>query len=104
MATRDDLLLLLEQRADIDGRFTNFRRIGNSGGGNFSALVSADDKNNGGKVAVKVCLPQQDRYRADCFEREAHLLDLLRGEPDIVQLIAGRSEFTEVLATQSGLQ
>jgi serine/threonine protein kinase len=104
MATRDDLLRLLEQRTDIDGRFTNFRRIGNGNSGNFSALVSADDSQNGARVAVKVCLPQQDRYRADSFEREAQLLELLRGEPDIVQLVAGKAEFTEILATQSGVQ
>lgn len=103
MATHDDILLLLEQRTDIDGRFTSFQRIGN-GGGNFSALVSANDRSSGKKVAVKVSLPHQDRYRADCFEREALLLEQLLGEPDIVQLVASKSVFTEVLVTQSGLQ
>ena len=104
MATQDDLLRLIEQRTEIDGRFTNFRRISNGGGGNFSALVSADDGQTDSRVAIKVCLPQQERYRAECFEREAHLLEILRGEPDIIQLVAPRSEFTEMLATQGGLQ
>lgn len=104
MATHDDLLLLLEQRTEIDDRFTSIRRIGNGGGGNFSALVSAFDDQTGNRVAVKVCLPQQDPYRTECFTREAQLLDTLRGQPDIIQLVAPRSQFTETLATQGGLQ
>ena len=104
MATRDEILLLLEQRRDIDGRFANIRRIGNGSSGAFSALVSADDGQTGIRAAVKVCLPQQDRYRSECFDREAQLLEMLRGEPDIIQLVAPRSEFTEMLATQGGLK
>ncbi|MYK32030.1 MAG: protein kinase family protein [Boseongicola sp. SB0670_bin_30] len=104
MVTQDDLLLLLEQRTEINGRFANFRRLSNGGAGNFSVLVSADDSRTNDRVAVKVCLPQSDRYRVECFEREAHLLEVLTGQSDIIQLIAPRSTFTEMLATQGGLQ
>ena len=104
MATRDQLLLLLEQRVEIDGRFTNIRRIRDGGDGHFSALVSAEDSHTNSRVAVKVCLPEQTQYRTDSFEREAHLLDKLRGEPDIIQLVAPRSTFTETLVAEGGLQ
>ena len=105
MTPREQLLLLLEQRRNINGRFTNIRRIGADGGrGCFSVLVSADDSHTHSRVAVKVCLPQSDRYRTDSFEREAHLLDELRGAPDIIQLVAPRSRFTEVLVTEGGLE
>ena len=100
---RDQVLSLLEERVDIDGRFTNIRRIDNGGSGTFSALVSAEDSHTRSRVALKVCLPQETQYRTDSFEREAHLLDKLRGEPDIIQLVASRSEFTANLVTEGGL-
>jgi len=96
----DWVLQLLEQRAEIDGRFSGFQRLGV---GAFSAVVSARDATTGDKVALKVCLPQQDRYRIASFERESDLLALLLGEPDIVQLVSARSTFTEVLTAQGGV-
>ena len=72
--------------------------------GVFSVLVSADDSRTHSRAAVKVCLPQSDRYRTDSFEREADLLDELRGAPDIIQLVAPRSRFTEVLVAEGGLE
>ena len=103
MATRDQVLSLLEEREDIDGRFTGIRRIGNGGNGNFSALVSAQDGHTRARVALKVCLPQETQYRTDSFDREAHLLTELHGEPDILQLVAPRSDFTAKLVTEGGL-
>lgn len=105
MSDRDALLQLLEQRADVGGRFFNLKRMVNGGGvGAFSALVSADDHVTKRRVAVKVCLPFQETYRAESFDREADLLELLDQEPDIIQLIAGRGEFTELLTAQGGLK
>ena len=97
------LLEMLEKRSDIGGRFVNIKRVDNPQGvGAFSALVAADDNVTEKRVAVKVCLPWQDSYRIDCFDREADLLKSLRGEPDIIQMIVEKAEFTERLTTQAG--
>lgn len=103
MVSQQDLLTLLEQRTDIAGRFTKLQRVG-SGGGTFSALVSADDAHSGRRVAVKVCLPNLPTYRVECFDREAQILGLLQGEPDIVQLVSGKSQFIETVSTQGGMK
>ena len=104
MLKRDTLLQMLEQRSDIGGRFINIKRVDNPQGvGAFSALVAADDSVTKKRVAVKVSLPVQDSYRMDCFDREADLLKSLRGEPDIIQMIAEKAEFTERLTTQAGV-
>ena len=103
MVSQQDLLQLLEQRADIAGRFTNLRRVG-SGGGEFSALVSADDCHTGRRVAVKVCLPHIETYRVECFDREAKILGLLQGESDIVQLVTAKSQYFETVSTQTGMK
>ena len=51
---REALLQLIERRADIAGRFTNLKRIGEAGGdGYFSLLVQADDNVSGAPVALK---------------------------------------------------
>ena len=104
MLERDNLLRMLEQRSDIGGRFVNIKRVDNRQGvGAFSALVAADDKVTRKRVAVKVCRPLSDPYRIACFEREAELLRSLKGEPDIIQIIAEKAEFTELLTTQAGV-
>ena len=98
------LLEMLEKRSDIGSRFVNIKRVSNPQGvGAFSALVSADDEITAKRVAVKVCLPWQDSYRMDCFDREAEVLKTLRGEPDIIQMIGEKAEFTEQLTTQAGV-
>ena len=103
MLEREALLQILEERSVIGGRFVNIRRVGNPRGvGAFSALVAADDRVSMKRVAVKVCLPTVDSYRNACFDREADLLNSLRGEPDIIQMIAEKAEFTEPLTTQGG--
>ena len=102
MSNRGQFLSLLEEREDIDGRFTEIRRIANGGSGQFSVLVSARDNQTHARVALKVCLPQDTQYRIDSFEREAHLLHELRGQPDILQLVAPRSTFTARLMTEGG--
>ena len=104
MLERDTLLQILEQRSDIGGRFINIKRVDNPHGvGAFSALIAADDSVTKKRVAVKVCLPLQDSYRIACFDREADLLKSLRGEPDIIQMISEKAEFTELLTAQAGI-
>lgn len=98
------LLRLLEKRSDISGRFVNISRVGTAQEvGAFSAVVAADDNVTEKRVAVKVCLPWQDTYRLACFDREADLLKCLRGEPDIVQMIVEKAEFTEQLTAEAGV-
>ncbi len=98
------LLSMLEQRSDIGGRFVNIKRVDNPQGvGAFSALVAADDNVTEKRVAVKVCLPLLDPYRIACFDREADLLESLQGERDIIQMIAEKAEFTELLTAQAGV-
>lgn len=104
MLDHDTLLQLLEKRSDISGRFDNIKRVGKAQGvGAFSAVVAADDNVTEKRVAVKVCLPLPDPYRIGCFDREADLLRSLRGEPDIIQMIADKAQFTEQLTAQAGL-
>lgn len=101
---RDQLLRLIEARSDIDGRFTDIRRLGPSGGhGAFSLLFTALDSVRQERVAIKVFHPDvRDAYRQACFEREEAILHQLAGEPDIITWVAPRSQFVEVLTAQNG--
>jgi hypothetical protein len=89
-ANREALLSTIERRSNLAGRFTNMRRVGDSGGdGQFSLLVGADDSVCGERVALKFYHPLKrlDRdtgYRFDCFTREAEILEHLSGEKDII--------------------
>ena len=104
MLDRDTLLRMLEQRSEIGDRFINIKRVDNPRGvGAFSVLVAADDIVTNKRVAVKVCLPSLDPYRIACFDRETDLLRSLRGERDIIQMIAEKGEFTELLTNQAGV-
>jgi serine/threonine protein kinase len=100
---REALVSLLENRTDIEGRYTNLRRLENGSVGNFSALLSADDAVTGQRVALKFLLPMFDGgYREDSFSREATLLEEFAGQADIIKMVAGRSEFTEIMKAQQG--
>jgi serine/threonine protein kinase len=97
---RQTVLAIIEQRALLDGRFEDLRRIGTDGGsGTFSVLVSAYDRVLKVRVALKFFDPWQrntaDQYRWRAFQREAALLPRLAGERDILQSISPLSEFTE---------
>jgi serine/threonine protein kinase len=81
------------------GRFSGLRRCGV---GNFSAVLSADEAGKPDRVAIKVCLPFQPPYRVESFQREAELLHLLRGEPDIIQIVAEKGTFTESVTFAGG--
>jgi serine/threonine protein kinase len=94
---RETLLQTIEAQALVGRRFENLRRLASSGGnGNFSLIVTADDRQSGGRVALKFFNPlhQRNQYRWDCFTREPELLLRFVGEPDILQCIAPRNEFT----------
>ncbi len=102
---REALTKLLEQRSDVGGRFTDLKRLDSGTSGNFSALLSAQDSQTQQRVALKFLLPlYAGGYRDESFEREAVLLEEFCGQPDIIQLIAPRADFTETLTTDQGLQ
>jgi serine/threonine protein kinase len=100
---REALARLLERRADIGGRFHDLKRLDTGSTGHFSALFSAIDTTTQARVALKFLLPSfTGGYRDDSFDREASLLADLRGQPDIIQLVSPRAEFTENLRTNDG--
>jgi len=95
----EGLLQIIEQRAEIDGRFTDICRLGaNGGGGYFSLMFTAYDQQTGRRVAIKIFNPDKvDSYRMACFEREVEILEQLAGQPDIIGWVGRRSTFTETV-------
>jgi serine/threonine protein kinase len=98
------LLQIIESKRELGDRFTQIKRMGVSGGGGaFSIVFSAFDKTSNARVALKFFDPNvSDPYRFDSFKREADLLATLRGQADILQLIAPTTEFTEKLQHGNG--
>lgn len=101
---RNAFLELIENRALLDGRFSNIRRIDPTGGnGTFSLIFAATDTMRRQEVALKFYHPdhRHDGYRWASFEREAQILESLSGQRDIVSFVSGRSEFVETLPAGS---
>ena len=103
-AHRSAYLRMVEDRGQIDGRFTSIKRI-QVARGYFSLMFTATDKTTGRIVALKVFHPDRrgDAYRWACFQREAALLQRFVGQPDVLQMVSGHSEFVETLNTTAGL-
>lgn len=102
---REALTKLLEEQLDVGGRFTDLRRMDNGGQGNFSALLSATDLQTQRRVALKFLLPMYaGGYRDESFEREAIILEQFLGQPDIIQLVAPRSDFTQIFKSEQGFE
>ena len=99
---REQLFALVESRQDIDGRFTDIHRLGQ---GAFSLVFSALDTQTNKRVAVKVLDPYvHDGYRRACFEREEALLRPLAGHRNVINWVAPRSQFIQVLNAPNGFQ
>ena len=99
-ANRAQFLAIIEGQGRIGDRFRSIRRLGtDGGGGSFSLLFEAEDEHQENrKVALKFLYPfERDAYRRECFERESVVLEQLRGQRDIIQLVAPRAEFTYIL-------
>ncbi len=100
---REAIIKIVERRTELDKRFSNIRRLGPSGGqGYFSILFRAYDKITDKDVALKFYDPLRTfapdaPYRIGSFQREAKILEELRGEPDIIGWISPISQFTEKL-------
>jgi len=101
-ANREFYLRTVERRSDLDGRFTDIRRIGATGGsGHFSLMFSALDKETGRRVALKFFNPDKrsDAYRFECFEREVEVMEVLKHLPRVISLVSPRSGFDEQVPT-----
>lgn len=103
---REACLRIIEARPELDGRFRDIRRIGTSGGdGTFSLVVSALDVTTSRRVALKFYRPDKlhETYRWECFGREWRILEQLRGQPDVIGLVAGYSHFDEHMSSTVGV-
>jgi serine/threonine protein kinase len=92
---KEQHLKLIEAEPLILKRFSNVERISQDGGdGHFSLVFKARDEKTNGKVILKFYNPLQigDLYRYSCFKRESDLLQKLKGEKDILQLVEPFSE------------
>ena len=99
MATneRDNYIRIIEAQPSINGRFTRIRRIDQRAGmGNFSIVFKAFDSETKQDVALKFYNPlcRGDGYRKKCFEREANVLEKLKGQKDVLQLVQPLGYFT----------
>lgn len=94
-ANHELFLQLIEQQSVIDDRFDNPRRLGpHGGGGNFSLLFRATDRNSQRDVALKFYHQEKmaDPYRWQSFIREEEILHKLSDQPDIMNWVGPRSE------------
>lgn len=104
---RENFLKIIEAQESINGRFTKIRRIDPKGGsGSFSLVFKAFDEDTKQDVALKFYDPSQRgvRYRVRCFEREAIILDSLKGQKDILQIICPLTQFSrQVIDAGTGI-
>lgn len=103
---REAYLLMLERLNDLEGRFTQLRRLGPSGGqGYFSLMLQGHDSASNRTVAIKVYNPDRrsDQYRVESFKREAQLLHELNGQKDVVSLISPLCEHIHTLELAGGI-
>lgn len=105
-ANRQAFINLILSRDSINERYRSLSLL-SSDGGYFSILFKAHDDRTGREVAIKFFDPNKrhDDYRLKCFHREAILLQELKGQKNIVQLIDGLSQLEIVLKdTSSGIE
>jgi serine/threonine protein kinase len=89
------ILRLIEAQPSIGDRFIDQRRLPGGQPGCFSFVLSATDKFTGGQVALKFYQfggKGDDDYRRAAFERESRILEALRGQENIVEIICPRSQ------------
>lgn len=101
------MLLMVEAKAELGGRFTDIRRMSPDGGeGNFSFLFDAHDSITNERVALKFFRPDKrnDAYRWQSFQREAEILGSLPKCRDFISRITPIEEFEELATTSGGFQ
>ena len=105
MDIKEFIINQIESRPDIEGRYTQIKRIGpNAGNGNFSFVFTADDNLfKKRRVALKFFDPlSNSTYRRSCFDREAKILKDLKGQRNIVPLLQEKSDFSILLKSPDG--
>ena len=95
---RRSLISIIEQQSatdGINGRYHNVSRLDDDAGqGHFSLVFKADDNSSGKQVVLKFFNPLlNDEYGRRCFYRESDILESLRGQPNIIQLIEPKCEY-----------
>lgn len=101
--SKEHVIGLIESQQSVNGRYTSIQRIGpNAGDGAFSLVFRAVDQFSGKPVALKLFDPhlQGVTYRLQCFDREAQILCMLKGQPDVLQLVEPKRELTLHLVHQ----
>lgn len=96
---KENYIRIIEAQPSINGRFTNVRRIDKTAGcGNFSLVFSAFDEEVKQEVALKFYNPLRrgDTYRESCFYRESEILERLKGQKDILQIVHPKEEFVRL--------
>jgi len=97
--SNDNLFTLVEAQQTIQDRFTHIKRIGN---GNFSLVFKSLDRQSGDTVALKVFQPfEKEKYRWESFVRESSILEVLKGQEGIIELISPIGKFVQVLEVES---
>ena len=94
---REALLQTIEKKAHLNDRFEGMRRIDQEGGGGqFSLVLRARDRDTNRDVALKFFDPSQrsDLYRWESFKREV----------DILPRFQGRLEYTAMSCSIDGIQ
>lgn len=93
---REQLVRTIESQKEINGRYTQIKRLGNNAGsGHFSLVFCALDSESNDRVCLKVYnVFRMDDYRLGCFTRESRILDQLRGQPDILPIVETENTFT----------
>jgi serine/threonine protein kinase len=102
---RQIFISIIEQHSatnGINGRYYNVSRLDHDAGqGSFSLVFKADDNSGGKRVALKFFNPlERDEYRRQCFCRESDILESLRGQPNIIQLVEPKSEYAIIMTHQ----
>lgn len=102
----EPFLQLIESKSELCGRFTSIKRLGTAGGGGyFSLLFKARDREGGREVALKFLDPGvTDPYRLESFAREVEILGLLKDEPDILKRFSGMMEIVETFQHALGMR
>lgn len=94
---RENYIKIIEAQGSINGRFTKICRIDPKGGsGTFSLVFRALDGDTKQEVALKFYDPCKRgfNYRERCFEREAIILNSLKGHKDILQITLPLTQFS----------
>jgi len=102
---RQTYLQLIESEGILNGRFSNVRRIDHQGGnGNFSLMFYACDDHTKKNVVLKFFNPDCNTNidRQQRFQREGQILNLLKGQPNILQAYDDISILTVNLSHPNG--